>query len=119
MDPTRPSHRFYPGENGSGPRKKKQPFKGVSVPERVAQSKDFNGYEKLFLGEIDSLSRRSPCRATNAHIAARIGVSESYADAMSGRVRVIVPPSDVIPISFFIRPVRANFATLTLRSEKL
>jgi hypothetical protein len=71
------------GVNGSKHPGSKKEFKGIFVSAAISMSRDFNSTEKLFLGEIDSLSRYSPCRAPNAHLGKRIGLSESAADNMA------------------------------------
>jgi hypothetical protein len=71
------------GSNGSKHPGSKKEFKGIFVSAAICRSGDFNPTEKLFLGEIDSLSKYSPCRASNAHLGKRIGLSKSTADNMA------------------------------------
>jgi hypothetical protein len=71
------------GINGSKHPGSKKEFKGIFVSAAICRSGDFNPTEKLFLGEIDSLSKYSQCRASNAHLGKRIGLSKSAADHMA------------------------------------
>jgi hypothetical protein len=71
------------GNNGNKHPGSKKEFKGIFVSAAICRSQDFNSTEKLLLGEIDSLSKRSPCRASNAHLGNRIGLSESATDHMA------------------------------------